>query len=180
MSRRRLPANTTQQNREPLRRRATKQEFAMNCRTALVRRLVILGILSVVLLTGCGGGATPSANSPPDPPGAVTVSVSPASASIQVGATQQFTATVSPSSSNPSVTWTVSGSSCSGTGCGTIDSGGKYTASTMPHFAPGVLVTATSVADPSKSASATVFVTPAPTGIAVSPATATIPIGGVQ
>src|SRR5580704_3306602 len=102
----------------------------MNCRTALVRRLVILGILSVVLLAGCGGGATPSTNSPPDPAGAVTVSVSPASASIQVGTTQQFTATVSPSSSNPSVTWSVSGSGCIGTGCGTIDSGGKYTSPT--------------------------------------------------
>ena len=152
----------------------------MNCGTALVRRLVILGILSLVLLAGCGGGATPSANNPPDPAGAVTVSVSPASASIQVGTTQQFTATVSSSSSNQSVTWSVSGSGCSGTGCGTIDSGGKYTAPTSPHFAPGVLVTATSVADASKSASATVFVTPAPTGIAVSPATATVPVSGVQ
>ena len=44
----------------------------MNCRTALVRRLVILGILSVVLLAGCGGGTAPSANNPPpDPPGAI-------------------------------------------------------------------------------------------------------------
>jgi YVTN family beta-propeller protein len=38
----------------------------MNCGTAVVRRLLILGILSVVLLAGCGGGM--SANTQPPPP----------------------------------------------------------------------------------------------------------------
>ena len=145
----------------------------MNCRTALVRRLIILGILSVVLLAGCGGGATPSANSPPDPAGAVAVSVSPASASIQVGTTQQFTATVSPSGVNQAVAWSVSGSGCSGANCGTISSVGMYTAPASVPNPVTVTVTATSVTDSTKSGSATVTIASPPPPI--TPALAVIP-----
>src|ERR1700741_1551307 len=104
----------------------------MNCRTALVRRLVILGILSVVLLAGCGGGAAPAGKSPPpDPPGAIAVSISPQTASVQVGHSTQFTATVQNDPMSKGVTWTVlpsAGSNCAGAVCGTIDATGKYTA----------------------------------------------------
>jgi hypothetical protein len=77
----------------------------MNCGTALVRRLVILGILSLVLLAGCGGGTAPSANNPPpDPLGAIAVSISPQTASVQVGHSTQFTATVQNDLMNKGVT----------------------------------------------------------------------------
>jgi hypothetical protein len=156
----------------------------VNCTTALVRRLVILGILSVVLLAGCGGGAVPAGNSPPpDPLGAIAVSISPQTASVQVAHSTQFTATVRNDPMNKGVTWAAlpsPGSNCTGAGCGTIDATGKYTAPSTVHDAPGPYIVATSVADPSKTATAVVFVTPAPTGIAVSPATATVPISGVQ
>jgi hypothetical protein len=156
----------------------------MNCRTALVRRLVSLGILSVVLLAGCGGGAVPAGNSPPpDPLGAIAVSISPQTASVQVAHSSQFTATVQNDPTKKGVTWSVvstPGSNCTGTGCGTIDGTGKYTAPSTVHDAPGLYIVATSVADPSKTATAVVIVTPAPTSIAVSPATATVPISGVQ
>ena len=156
----------------------------MNCGTALVRRLVILGILSVVFLAGCGGGAVPAGNNPPpDPPEAIIVNISPQTASVQMGHSTQFTATVQNDPTKKGVTWSVvptPGSNCTGTGCGTIDATGKYTAPSTVHDAPGLDIVATSVADPSKTATAVVFVTPVPSGVAVSPATATVPISGVQ
>jgi len=143
-----------------------------------------LGILSVVLLAGCGGGAAPAGNSPPpDPLGAIAVSISPQTASVQVGHSTQFTATVQNDPMNKGVTWAAlpsPGSNCTGAGCGTIDATGKYTAPSTAHDAPGLYIVATSVADPSKTATAVVFVTPAPTGIAVSPVTAIVPISGIQ
>jgi beta-glucanase (GH16 family) len=58
------------------------------------------------------------------------------------------------------VTWTVSGAGCSGTSCGTISSSGVYTAPTAVPTSNSVTITATSVADPSKSASATLSLVP--------------------
>jgi hypothetical protein len=108
----------------------------------------------------------------------VAVSVSPKSAQINAGLTQQFTANVN-GTANTAVSWSVSGSGCSGAACGTISSRGLYTApSTVPSPAQ-VSVTATSVADPTKKDSAVVTITP---GIAVniSPLTATILTGAQQ
>jgi fibronectin type 3 domain-containing protein len=76
----------------------------------------------------------------------VSVSVSPTSASLLTGGAQQFTATVT-GTSNTSVTWKATG--------GTISSAGLYTA---PATAGSYTVTATSAADPAKSASASVSV----------------------
>jgi hypothetical protein len=68
------------------------------------------------------------------------------------------------------VTWTASG--------GTITSGGQYTA---PSSAGTYTVSATSVADPSKSASAVVTVSqPIQVSISVSPTTASLQTGGQQ
>ena len=79
-------------------------------------------------------------------PATVSVSISPTAASLATGATQQFTATVS-GTSNTAVTWKANG--------GAVSSGGLYTA---PATAGTYSVTATSVADPTKSASASVSV----------------------
>ena len=76
----------------------------------------------------------------------VGISISPTRASLPTGGSQQFTATVT-STSNTSVTWAASG--------GTVSSKGLYTA---PSSAGTYTVTATSVADTTKSASATVTV----------------------
>jgi len=76
-----------------------------------------------------------------------TVSISPGTASLTVGGTQQFTATVA-GTTDTAVTWSTTG--------GTITTGGLYTA---PNTAGTYSVTATSVADPTKSAAATVTVT---------------------
>jgi hypothetical protein len=83
--------------------------------------------------------------------GNVKVSVSPTSATLFSNQTQQFTATVS-GTSNTSVTWSAT--------AGSVDSNGLYTAPTVKAQA-NVVVTATSNADTSKSASAAVAVDPA-------------------
>jgi uncharacterized protein YjdB len=98
-----------------------------------------------------------------------SVSVSPAAPSLLTGATQQFTATVQGTIANKSVTWSATG--------GSITASGLFTASTS-----GVAkVTATSVADPTKSASATITVSaPTVTSITVTPPTASILAGATQ
>ncbi|MBI1749141.1 MAG: DUF4091 domain-containing protein [Acidobacteria bacterium] len=98
----------------------------------------------------------------------IAVAVSPNSATVLTGATQQFTATVT-GSANTIVTWSVSGSGCSGIACGTVSATGLYTAPGAVPSPATVSVTATSVADGTKSASATVTVA-APISVSVAPA----------
>ncbi len=95
------------------------------------------------------------------------VSVTPATVTLGPGATQQFTATVS-GASNTSVTWSLSSAT------GTISSTGLYTAPSSVSTQQTVTVRATSVADTTKYATATVVVNPpiAATPISFWPATA--------
>lgn len=86
----------------------------------------------------------------------VLVSISPSTATISSGGSQQFTATVT-NGVNTAVTWTTS--------AGIITAAGLYTAPTVTVDSV-VTVTATSVADTTKSASATVTVK-APTQLPV-------------
>ena len=90
---------------------------------------------------------------------AVHVAVTPTSASVITGATQQFAASVT-GTSQTEVTWTVAGTGCTGTACGTISSSGLYTTPTAVPSPATVTITATSVADPSESASADVTIMP--------------------
>lgn len=100
-----------------------------------------------VTVTSSGGGG-----------GGVSVTLTPVTASVSVGGTQQFTANVTGSSSG--VTWTVTGS------VGTVDANGMFTAT---KAGMGV-VKATSVSDPTKSASATVSVTQSGAGCSLTSA----------
>lgn len=87
----------------------------------------------------------------------VSVSVSPPAAAVGLGASQSFAATVnSQANPNRSVSWTLSGGGCTGAGCGTVDSSGNYTAPQIMPTSPNISLTAVSVADPSKSAAATI------------------------
>jgi hypothetical protein len=88
----------------------------------------------------------------------IAVFVSPTSATVAPGATQQFLANVAGDNSNAGVSWSVSGAGCSGTACGTIDANGLYAAPNLSPAPPTVTVTATSIADASKTASATVTI----------------------
>ncbi len=93
------------------------------------------------------------------PTTAVTVSVSPTAASLSAAGKQQFTATVL-NSANTAVTWTVNGVSGGSASTGTISTAGLYSAPASLASAITVSVTATSQADPTKSATAQVTVTP--------------------
>ena len=84
----------------------------------------------------------------PLPP--VNVTVTPATVSLSAGKTQQFTATVTGGSGNTSVTWTLSPN------VGSISNAGLYTAPATISSQQTVTATATSVADPTKSANATI------------------------
>jgi alpha-tubulin suppressor-like RCC1 family protein len=113
----------------------------------------------MILSLGCGNeGSTtkgePASQTDKDQPSlTVTVAIAPASASVTAGAKTSFTATVA-GSKETRVTWRVREA-----GGGTVSSTGEYTA---PN-APGTFhVEAKSVADPAKSAAATVSVSLAP------------------
>jgi hypothetical protein len=96
---------------------------------------------------------------PPPPPPAVTVSISPSRASVRISTTAQFTATVK-NAADGSVRWEVNGVAGGTTAIGTIITGGLYKApSSVPPSFVRITVRAVSVADPTKSASATVTVT---------------------
>ncbi len=107
---------------------------------------------------------------------AVGVSISPTSAQVGVGSSKQFTATVT-GSSNAAVTWSIAGTGCAADTCGTISSSGLFTAPAVPPNPAFFSITATSVADPTKSASASVTViaavtiTISPTSVKLAPST---------
>lgn len=88
-------------------------------------------------------------------PASVAITLTPTSVSTAVGSTQQFTASVT-GTTNTGVNWSVSGSGCSGSACGTISASGLYTAPSSVPSPASVTVTATSQQDTTKTASATV------------------------
>ncbi|HTT72321.1 MAG TPA: hypothetical protein VMG32_13940, partial [Anaeromyxobacteraceae bacterium] len=103
----------------------------------------------------------------------VVVAVSPATASVLVGATQQFSASVT-GTSDTAVVWSVLESS----GCGSVTQAGLYTA---PAAVTTCHVVATSHADATKSDVATVTVTAAPVvAVAIAPKTASVVAGATQ
>ena len=110
--------------------------------------------------------------------GAAAVSVSPATASVQVSTQKQFTASVS-GTTNPAVTWDVNGVVGGNSVVGFIDSiSGLYTAPAVVPSPATVTVRATSVEVPTASGTASVTVVnpPAPVSITISPATARVRI----
>ena len=104
---------------------------------------------SLITLSGTGMAA----------PQAVAITVTPTIASTIAGSSQQFAASLT-GTSNSAVIWAASGTGCTGVACGTISSSGLYTAPATVPFPATVTITATSVADPSKSALASVTIVP--------------------
>lgn len=110
-----------------------------NSAILLVSCFVVLGLVS------CGGGG--STTPPPN------LSVSPSSATVGLGGTQQFSAT---NNATPvTATWSVNGVQGGNSTFGTIDSTGKYTAPTAFPSPDSFMVTATASAT-SANASVTV------------------------
>jgi len=107
-------------------------------------------------------------------PTVTSVSVSPSTATVGGGLSQQFSVVVSGTGSPAqTVTWTAS--------AGSINSTGLFTAPSAALSAQTITVTATSTVDTTQSGSATVTVpvtSPIVSGVSVSPSTATV-IGGL-
>jgi hypothetical protein len=108
--------------------------------------------VAMLALSGCGGNSST--------PSGATVTISPHQAAVAATIqTQQFSATVTGSVSDLTVSWSVDGTAGGDSTTGTISSTGLYT----PPAAGGThTVTAASVAVPTSSASATVAVTDLP------------------
>jgi len=139
-------------------------------------RALALGILCVATIVGinCGiAGKPPSGTS-----SNVSVTVTPPSASVLLGATQQFQAIVT-GDSNTSVTWEVNNVPGGTASSGTISAAGLYTAPAISPSPPSVAVTAVSQADTRASGSAIVNLTN-DIVVTVAPPTASVPTGGEQ
>jgi len=125
-----------------------------------MKKLWLLSLIlsGLNLLNGCGGSQS-----------IVGVSVQPPSAMVLLSTSQPFRAVVT-GTSNVAVTWSVK----EGAAGGSIDNQGNYTA---PQIAGSYHVIATSIADQSKSGSATITV---PVAVNVSPNPVTVFLGGTQ
>ncbi len=124
-----------------------------------------LAIVTVVcaLMFACGGGS-------------LSVSVSPTTATVPPGQTQQFTATVN-NSSNPNVTWQVNSIPGGNTTYGTISTAGVYTAPTTIPGSGTVTITAVPDANTTVTANATVTIADA---IAITPSNADVAVQATQ
>ena len=108
-------------------------------------------LLVAALVVGCGGGAPGDNSEQSSSPSSSGVTVTPSTAAITAGGSQQFTASM-PSN------WSVDGVAGGNTSLGTISASGLYIA---PSTAGNHTVKATSSTDTSKSGSAVVTVTAA-------------------
>jgi hypothetical protein len=142
---------------------------------------IITIAIAVAFVSGCSD--TFKSSLTPDPP-AISVTLSPTSASVQTGQVQMFTATVANDSANKGVSWTLTGAGCSGATCGTLSAASSASGAPVTYTAPAaipnpatVTLTAASVADGTKTAAATITTT-AVAGISVtlSATSATVPI----
>jgi hypothetical protein len=132
-------------------------------------QLTTAGTFPVTVVTPSPGGGTSNAV---DLPVVVVVTVSPSTQTLNVTQTQPFTATVT-GSSNQAVTWSVNDIAGGSATLGTITASGLYTAPAVPPSPNNtVTVTASSVATPSGTSSASVAViSPVPVLNSISPST---------
>jgi hypothetical protein len=118
-------------------------------------------IVSAVLACSCGSSGSS--------PAVVAVTIRPSTASLAVGATQQFTDQVS-GTSNTAVTWSVNGVAGGSSTVGTISSSGLYTAPSLAAPVGPVTVSVSTQVDDTKQAFASVTVRLQVLSVAASPA----------
>jgi hypothetical protein len=130
-------------------------------------------ILWGALLLAAGCGTSGNREVP-----AVRVTVTPGVANLHVAKSQQFTATVH-NSANQAVTWSVTGAGCARAACGTIDATGLYIAPSMVPDPAKISITATAVADPTKSGTGTATIRAAVL-VLVNPVSPNVRVGRTQ
>ena len=114
--------------------------------------------LGLLLMTGLAAGLLSKPVTAAPSMMGITVSISPTGAAVVVGLDRQFTSTVNGTMNTSAVTWAINGVAGGNSTLGTVDSTGHYKAPAVPP--PGSIVTlsATSVEDPTVSASTTIYV----------------------
>ncbi len=124
-----------------------------------------LCLLFVAWLAGCGGGGVTNP---------ITIEIQPSiTESVDVGKTIDYTAFLGNDTNNQGVTWTISGTNCSGGGVGVMGGCGELTNNqplSVTYVAPtgisaglSVTLTATSAAQKSVTKTATINVVLVPT-----------------
>jgi len=114
----------------------------------------VIAVLPLLVFAACGGGSDAPVTQPPVP----QLAISPSSANVLLGATAQFTATVT-GTDNQQVTWqvnTVTGGSAT---TGTIGASGLFTAPMTMPASNQVTVQAILAADTSITRTATITLT---------------------
>lgn len=148
-------------------RRHTRRAFFGH---SIVRTLPLGGLAVVVASAAC------QRTDEVAPPTVREVTVSPTSAYVAQGTTKDVLATVRVSEPNTrhDVVWTLQGDGCAGVSCGTISFPGRdapdfarYEAPAAAPDPPLVTMTATSIADPSKTANARFTIGPTPITITI-------------
>jgi hypothetical protein len=155
---------------EKIAAKVSARRRAMKCGAWL---LTTLGAGVSGCAQGSGGGIAP----PPPPPG-IQISVTPQTESITLGTMQAFMATVT-NTSNTAVTWSVNGVPGGGATSGTISATGTYTAPADLPSPASVQVAATSVVDPTKSATASVTIV-SDIVVQIAPNVAGVELGAIQ
>jgi len=151
-----------------------------------MRNHILILALSAILvpILGCGGGGGGGGSEKQD----ITVTVSPGTVSIAGDADQVFTATIL-NPHNTGVTWSLSGSGCTGNACGTLSNygGNNNQGWTVTYRAPLVVpgpatvtLQAKSVDDPTKTSTATITITAPVVSVTVSPTSPTVTLGNTQ
>jgi hypothetical protein len=115
----------------------------MKSKNSVRLKIMVIPLFVAVCTTGCG------VQSPPPPPISVTVAVS--HTAVDQGQSVSSTASVVNDSSGKGVTWSLSGTGCTGAACGALS---NETASTATYNAPSAIaaklsvkITATAAAD---------------------------------
>jgi hypothetical protein len=137
----------------------------------------LLFLLAWACAQGCGGGSAGESVAPPPALSspAITVTITPVSSTVLLGNTQSFSAAVS-NTTNPNVTWSVNGVTGGSAASGTITKNALYTAPADLPASNTVHVTATSVADTTKSATAQVVIS-SDLGISITPSSSGVELG---
>jgi len=122
-----------------------------------MRKLAAFAATGITFMAvACGGGSSaPRTQNPP--PASATLIVSPASATLPLGASRSFSVRAS-SGTTPAVTWSVNGVAGGNAEVGTITDKGFYSAPDSFPADNTVTVTATAVSNPSQRGNANVTV----------------------
>jgi hypothetical protein len=166
--------------------RPLSQNAGSNPRRAAQSRfpapVVLVLLVTAACTLGCSGGVStsvsPSSPAPTLTPSSVSVTLTPTTSSVLLGNTQTFTPSVT-GSTNTAVSWSVNGVPGGSPATGTITAAGVYTAPQILPALTSVTVTAQSVADPTKQASATITILSDIT-VALTPSTIGVELGATQ